>query len=234
MSTINNLFHSFFEKHGKNKAMILLIDCIIKSKYKNFNEYSLLQYNFKFIYFGSSTVKPWHHLSNLAEIKDTIEYNGLIYKSVEHAFQAQLFIENDRKRFSKGGDLGSWDGLKYFFKPEELDKKLKYWSKKFNIGIVAKMASNKKYHKKLKLTSIMTDKQTTFNLWFDILIKKYTIEFYRDILLDTKNSYLCEFDRLAATYPDRTYWGGMIVEKKLYGNNEMGKYLMAIRNFIQT
>ena len=234
MSTINKLFNSFFEKHGKNKAVQLLIDCIIQSKYKNYNEYSLSQYNFKFIYFGSSTIKPWHHLSNLAEIKDSIEYNGLIYNSVEHAFQSQLFIESDRIRFSIDGDLGSWHGLKYFFKPEELDKKFKYWNKKYNIGIVAKMASNKKYHKKLKLTSIKTDKQTTFNLWFGILIKKYTIQFYRDILLDTNNHYLCEFDRLGATYPDRIFWGGMIVENKLYGNNQMGKYLMTIRDFIQT
>tara|TARA_B110000037_G_C16912978_1_gene421070 strand:- start:16 stop:720 length:705 start_codon:yes stop_codon:yes gene_type:complete len=234
MNTVNNLFHSLFDKHGKDKAIQILIDCIIKSKYKNYNEYSLSHYNFKFIYFGSSTIKPWHHLSNLAEIKDTIEYNGLIYNSVEHAFQSQLFIESDRIRFSKDGDLGSWHGLKYFFKPEELDKKFKYWNKKYNIGIVAKMASNKKYHKKLKLTSIKTDKQTTFNLWFGILIKKYTIQFYRDILLDTNNHYLCEFDRLGATYPDRVFWGGMIVENKLYGNNKMGKYLMAIRNFIQT
>jgi len=233
MDTIKKSFDSFIKKHGKKESIQILIDCIINKEYINYNNFTLSKYNYNFIYFGSSTKEPWHHLSNLAEIKNTIEYNGLIYNSVEHAFQAQLFNESDRIRFSKDGDLGSWDGLKYFFKPDEIDKKFKYWSKKFNIGIVAKMASNKKYHKKLKLTPIKTDRESTFNLWFGILIKKYKIQFYRDILLKTNDHYLCEFDRLGATYPNRVFWGGMIVEKKLYGNNEMGKYLMAIRDFIQ-
>lgn len=233
MDIIKKSFDSFFQKHGKNKGIQILIDCIINKKYIDYNYFTLLKYNYNFIYFGSNTIKPYHFLSNLAEIKDTIEYNGLIYNSVEHAFQSQLFIKSDRFRFSKDGDLGSWDGLKYFFKPNEVEQKFKYWNKKFNIGIVAKMASNKKYHKKLKLTAIKTDLDSTFNLWFGILIKKYTIPFFKDILLKTNNNYLCEFDRLAESRPDKTYWGGMVKNKKLYGENIMGKYLMAIREFIK-
>ena len=156
---LDKYFSRFFEKHGKNKGLKLLIDCIINKKYLNKNNYKLKNYNNQFIYFWSNATKEkekskkksYYFLSNLNHIKDTIEYDDIIYNSVEHAYQAQKFIKSQRERFSINGDLGGWDGFKFFVKEEEIIKKINFWIKKDNIGIIAKMASNEKYDKKTKL-----------------------------------------------------------------------------------
>ena len=64
------------------------------------------------INFWSNGKEPLNNLSNLALISDGIEYDGKIYPSTEHAFQAQKYIESQRDRFSIRGDLGVWNGLK--------------------------------------------------------------------------------------------------------------------------
>lgn len=184
-----------------------------------------------FIPFWSNGKKPFYKLSNFAFISGGIEYDGIIYSSTEHAFQAQKYIESHRHRFSISGDLGSWDGLKLVYNPEDYEKKYKYWSKKDNIGIIAKMATNKKIGIKLGL---IRDKNfhSTDELWTKILSKKYCVKYFGDLLRSTNDIYLLEFDRGANKKSNKqpVFWGGIISDNRLYGNNQMGKYLMEIRN----
>tara|TARA_R110002072_G_scaffold260935_1_gene419546 strand:+ start:477 stop:959 length:483 start_codon:yes stop_codon:yes gene_type:complete len=154
-----------------------------------------------------------------------ITCDGVLYPSVEHAFQAQKYIQSQRWRFSTVGDLGVWEGLKLVFKPEDYEKKLKFWSKKGNIGIVAKMATNVRIGKKLGL--IRDEKfQPSDDLWLKLLKMKFSIKYFDDILKSTGGTYLLEFDRGARIRP--VFWGGLISDDILYGNNQMGKYLMEL------
>jgi len=182
------------------------------------------------INFWSNGKKPFHNLSNFCLIQGGIEYNGLIYPSTEHAFQAQKYIQSQRHRFSTSGDLGIWTGIKLVYKLEEYEKKYKYWSKKDNIGIIAKMATNEKIGKKIGL--IRDEKfSSTDELWIKILQKKYSIKQFNDLLKSTCDIYLLEFDRGANKKLNiqEVFWGGLINDNTLYGHNQMGKYLMEIR-----
>ena len=84
--------------------------------------------------------------------------------------------------------------------------------KKDNIGIIAKMATNPKIGKKLGLIRdnnfISSDE-----LWINILTSKFNISTFKNILLQTENNYLLEFDRNAVrTNP---IWSGIIKNNKL-------------------
>ncbi len=175
--------------------------------------------------FWSNSKAPFHNLSNFALIPCGIDYDGINYPSVEHAFQAQKYIQSQRWIFSTSGDLGAWNGLKLVFKPDDYEKKLKFWSKKGNIGIVAKMATNMKIGKKLGLIRD-EEFQPSDDLWLKLLRKKYSIKYFGDILKSTNGTYLLEFDRGARIKP--VFWGGLISDNILYGNNQMGKYLMEL------
>ena len=82
------------------------------------------------INFHSNAKPPFNHLSNLNEINDGIEYDNIIYPSVEQAYQAQKFIKKQRNRFSIEGDLGTWNGLKLFYKPDKYEKNINIGQKK--------------------------------------------------------------------------------------------------------
>ena len=182
------------------------------------------------INFWANGKAPYKDFSNFVLIPDGIEYDGIIYNSTEHAFQAQKYIESQRYRFSIFGDLGRWDGLKLVYKVDDYEKKFEYWSKKYNIGIIAKMATNKKVGIKLGLIRDENFKSTD-ELWLKILGKKYSIEYFNDLLKSTEDLYLLEFDRGAnRKFRDSSFWGGLICNNTLCGNNQMGKYLMEIRN----
>ena len=103
--------------------------------------------------------------------------------------------------------------------------------KKANIGIIAKMATNEKIGKKLGL---IRDENfhSSDELWMKILGKKYSIKYFGDLLKSTGDIYLLEFDRGAKHRfaGSNCFWGGLICNNALYGNNQMGKYLMEIRN----
>lgn len=178
------------------------------------------------INFWSNGKAPFHKLSNFAFISSGIEVDGEIYPSIEHAFQANKYIKEQRPRFSINGDLGSWDGIKLVVKDGEDEGKLKYWGKKNNIGYIAKMATSKKIGVKLGL--IRDDNyRPTDELWIKLLTKKYSIKEFGDILKSTDDIYLLEFDNRARR--NNSFWGGIIQNNTLYGNNQMGKYLMEIR-----
>ena len=179
--------------------------------------------------FWANGKPPFNNLSNFTLIPDGIDYDGIIYPSVEHAFQAQKYIQSQRHRFSITGDLGIWDGLRLVYKPAEYEKKYKYWAKKNNIGIIAKMATNEEKGKKLGL---IRDEHfnSTDELWMKLLEKKYSIKYFGDLLKSTDDIYLLEYDRRWYTDAVSSFWGGLIRNNTLYGNNQMGKYLMEIRN----
>ena len=183
------------------------------------------------INFYSCGIKPFYKLSNFALIKDGIEFDGLIFYSTEHAFQAQKYIKEQRIRFSVEGDLGNIDsGFKLVF-GDEWEKKKKFWMKKDNIGIIAKIATNIKIGKKLGLIRDINFSSTN-ELWIEILTLKFNIIEFKNILKNTKNKYLLEFDRGAKRMylkNNISIWSGLIENDILYGNNLMGKYLMIIR-----
>lgn len=186
----------------------------------------------KVVNFYSCGTKPYHKLSNFALIKDGIEFNGLIFYSTEHVFQAQKYIKEQRIRFSVEGDLGNIDsGFKLVF-GDKWEKKKKFWMKKENIGIIAKMATNIKIGKKIGLIRD-TNFKSTNELWIKILTLKFNISEFKNILKNTENKYLLEFDRGAKKmYLNNNVpkWSGLIDGGILYGNNLMGKYLMIIRS----
>merc|ERR1711871_474797 len=100
---------------------------------------------------------------------------------------------------------------------------------KDNIGVIAKMATDKKRGKKLGLRR-NENFESSYELWENILIQKFRIEEFGSILRRTGDIYLLEFDRGAKRIGSR--WGGLIEGETLYGENTMGKYIMKIRSSI--
>jgi len=186
------------------------------------------------ISFHSNAKKPYYYLSNFTYIKDGIIVDDLNFPTTEHAYQAQKYIVKDRHRFTTTGDLGNIEtGFQLVF-GKKFEQKKKYWMKKNNFGIVAKTATNEKIGKKLGLTRIK-DFVSTFEIWNKILIKKFTIPFFRNILLSTGDKYLLEFSRSARRETEQgkpPKWNGIIQDGKIFGENLMGIYLMKIRNIV--
>lgn len=222
---MESILRNNIERIPQEKRKEFLMKCI--SRFTLLREYIPGENVIKFY---SNAVKPYYLFSNFALIEEGIEHEGLVYISTEHAFQAQKYIKDQRVRFSVIGDLGNPDSINLVFKPKEVESKRKHWYKKDNVGIIAKMATNKKIGKELGL---IRDESfvSSFELWRPILLKKYTIPKFRDLLLSTGDNYLLEFDKGAQR--SGSFWGGLIVDGKLYGDNTMGKYLMKIRDILK-
>ena len=179
---------------------------------------------------GSTDLFP---LSNFALLDDPVEYDGIMYHTLEHARQAQKFVENDRDMFSITGEIGSWDFDRAFRKVELTESKQAYWMRKSNYGIVAKMAANPRRAKSLGLT--FCNSETFENLdamWLQLLRQKYARGRMRDMLIGTGNAYLLEMDRRAQK--QGSFFGGFFDknENRVHGNNYMGKLLMQVRQEI--
>lgn len=176
-----------------------------------------------------------YKLSNFQYIEGGIQPfdDKLVFISTEHAFQSRKYVEKDRIRFSVNGDLGTIEGFKLVCREKEYEKKRDYWMKKENIGVVAKMATNEKLGKKLGLER-NSEFVSTDELWIQILMCKYRKEEFKQLLKNTKDIYLLEFDRGAyhrfGVSP--VIWGGNIIDNKLWGKNQMGKYLMHVRDLM--
>jgi predicted NAD-dependent protein-ADP-ribosyltransferase YbiA (DUF1768 family) len=177
----------------------------------------------------------FYKFSNFQHIKDGIQPfdDKFIFASTEHAFQSRKYVEKDRARFSIDGDLGNIDGFSLVFKEKEYEKKRDYWMNKDNIGVIAKMATDKTRGKKLGLERNQ-DFVSTDELWMQILLSKYMKEEFKQLLKKTEDIYLLEFDRMAYHRfgVSLAFWGGNIIDNKLWGKNQMGKYLMEIRKQI--
>lgn len=189
------------------------------------------------LYFGSGT--KCKELSNLYECD--ILYKGNVYSCIENVYQSLKFIESDRCRFMKSGDLGGYDGLiKYgniFYgkkSKEEFEKKIEYWRKKNCIGIIGKLSSSVKNVKKLGLTFVkIKDENENLLIFKELLIIKFENEKFKKILENSKGKYLVEFSRSCKRNFEKGIiekWCGLVDDdNKLYGKNLMGSLIMDIR-----
>jgi len=112
--------------------------------------------------FVSSAAPPYHALSNLAVVESGVTFKGIVYPTIEHAFQAQKFEKGDRPKFSVTGLFGNpendfhsgWTALmKATFtrgkKGEDYDQmieskvqaKIKHYKKKNCFGVIAKQVN---------------------------------------------------------------------------------------------
>jgi predicted NAD-dependent protein-ADP-ribosyltransferase YbiA (DUF1768 family) len=187
-------------------------------------------------FWSNASIKcGFYKFSNFQYIEGGIQPfdDELVFISTEHAFQSRKYAKKDRIRFSVNGDLGNIDGFSLVFREKDHEKKREYWMKKGNIGVIAKMATNEKLGKKLGLERNQ-DFVSTDELWIQIITCKYRKEEFKQILTNTEDIYLLEFDRMAYhrfnTLP--AFWGGIIIDNKLWGENQMGNYLMHVRDLI--
>jgi len=204
------------------------------------------------VYFGSSMAAPFHLLSNFSHLRDDetmIELNGILYCSTEHAYQSRKVAPDHRHRFSIHGDLSDFsimvesDAFYPKLTKEERQRKVDYWQKKHNIGIIAKMAVTKDIMSKLGLASV--EFIPSNEIWLTILKQKFSNERFKNVLLPatpiynkTTNSFvkttytgketLIEFSRSAKHL--HAFFGGVVDENgNVYGENYMGARLMEVR-----
>jgi len=164
------------------------------------------------------------------------------FSSSEHIWQSLKANDRVRQMFLSDGQLDKLNVeiFKRFFPktaPEKLEKKAKYWKRNASVGILAKMAANKKYAKRLGIAEGEFKYETEHlpepelrKIWLPILRAKFTQnEDMKRELLATKHCYLLEFDRGAGIRD--SFWGGMDdVEGNIVGNNFMGRMLMEVRD----
>ena len=216
-------------------------------------------------YFGSSMGKPMNLLSNFSQCeiecemyilneKGRIVQKSFVFPSAESAWWAHFLVnECDISRLAIGGDLSTLEsGLTVLLGENIGPQKAKYWQKKDNVGIVAKMLAyrDKQTNVRTRAKKIgiemtidpsevygMVKKFTLINIWKKILIAKYSQNIlHRRALLSTDDAHLVEFCRMN---PEKQFWAAQIqdgtktksgiIGGKLVGNNFMGKCLMATR-----
>jgi predicted NAD-dependent protein-ADP-ribosyltransferase YbiA (DUF1768 family) len=193
----------------------------------------------EYVSFTSNAKPPFHIMSNFHECEVTLY--GVTYPSSEHAFQAQLVPMNFQYFFSTSGPLATLrSGFKMMMpkmKEELIDKKVLFWGKKNNIGIVAKMASKREYLlRDHGVTKTKIDFEECSLIFKRVLMAKYaSCEKFRMVLEMTENKYLFEFDRSAERMsllgtPIR--WGAMIKDNKVIGHNQMGALMMWLRDAV--
>lgn len=178
------------------------------------------------LYFGSAMKPPYHCLSNFALIQPPLSYNGEYYPSAEHAMQACLDMQGP-EMYTTDGVIGvaTVQAFSHVYNANEAQRKMDYWMKKENVGILAKMQIKASKNAGMKRDVTPTE---CFNLWMPILRAKYERADFRKILLATGDKHLVEFDRGAIKKGSR--WGGLVnADKVVVGSNNMGRALMQIR-----
>ena len=118
------------------------------------------------------------------------------------------------------------------FKKNEAAEKCKRWSKKRNVGILAKMLIG--IHKERGRTRAL-GRDECEALFKKILLDKFTRNAEaRKVLLGTGDAYLCEFVRSSRKRFEKhgqvERWGGMIVDGKVIGENQTGALMMWVRS----
>jgi predicted NAD-dependent protein-ADP-ribosyltransferase YbiA (DUF1768 family) len=185
-----------------------------------------------YLYFHSNARVPLNKLSNfnLCKIKGVIDNEIYIFPSAEHYYLAHFMKnKNDIKKLEIGSEFSEYKSLKYFFKEDKIPNKIKYWSKKNNIGIIAKMIKNNPDKVNIILKTI-THKEKEI-IWTKIITDKYTQnEEHQKILLDTSDKLLIEFGK--GSKKD-SYYTAKVVDDEIIGKNYMGKKLMEIRKKLQ-
>lgn len=189
-------------------------------------------------------------------VADWIEEIGeATFPSAEHLWQSLKALNYGTWiKFLEDGEFGSLS-VDFFAKVvlqtsrknpnydkwEAAQSKVRYWSSKNSVGIVACMAVNKTNRRKLGLTdddidysSEDMDIDTLQDIWHFIHLAKYGQNpGLKEILLGTGNAYLLEFDKSAqrlANADKEAFWGGMLIGDLVVGRNMMGKMLMTARD----
>lgn len=184
----------------------------------------------KVIKFYSNAKPPLNLLSNFFETNVVID--GNVYPSSEHAFQAYLSSNpEDFMLESKIGKLTPEACNFVGFPSSKMHAKCDVWSKKNNVGILAKMLIST--HDKLGLKRSIPREEC------EVVFKKILLEKFRSnstarkVLLDTKDAYLLEFvkssNRRFKKNGEIERWGAMMVDGKVVGDNQMGALMMWVR-----
>jgi predicted NAD-dependent protein-ADP-ribosyltransferase YbiA (DUF1768 family) len=202
---------------------------------KNDEESQLPDIQGHVINFSSSSKAPYNVLSNFFEC--TLELDGKLYPSTEHWYQSKKTTSPED--FQIGGRFASWSAMSMFWTSNEVEKKIAYWSKKRNIGILAKLAIGRslkgtkiqknKINLKLKPHYKFTHLEEAYDYWKPALKAKIDQNpNIKQLLLskEIKHAYLVEFSRSSERRPG--IWAGMVKNGQLYGGNWMGIMLMSL------
>jgi len=146
------------------------------------------------------------------------------------------------RAFTADGRFGQWS-LVFFeavYGATIAADKLKFWRGCDAVGIVAKLASNPAYRKKLGLAAEDLDYAREHldpgieqSVWLTILKLKFQQNSRnRECLIGTGVSTLIEFEKSAQR--SGSHWGGLVSKKDglFYGENVMGRYLMLVRDML--
>lgn len=210
------------------------------------------------IKFGALSKAKYNKLGNLSKciitgniwvLDESNEYvtREYTFPSSEHFWCAHFFERDcDVNRLAVGGDLSTLEtGLGYFVSPGKLDAKIKYWSIRDNVGIVASRLNrydDDSYCKKSTLRNLRkaselgmrmsiypcekygpqgTD-ETMWNIWSNILMSKMSQnEEHRKVLLRTGCIPLVDCGSPAVN---------RVEDGKLYGRNYVGYCMMSVRD----
>jgi len=213
--------------------------------------------------FKADKAIPLCYLSNLAVVQSGVQHNGITYPSVEHAFQAQKFHESVRHLFSVTGVYGNpanqfhagWTAYFHAKTPtssknaETVEKKKLHWGKKNQFGVLAKMVNNlskvpKKGRCKISDLGLVPNPAWDFGesherLWMSLLRSKFQDPMMREVLLNTGDAYLIEYqkfekekgtDRDHVDFYTAYYNAGQCKHCNEPRCNAIGKFLMKIRD----
>ena len=167
--------------------------------------------------FKADKAIPLCYLSNFAEVESGITYQGIVYPTVEHAYQAQKFLPECRPLFSLTGMYGNptdhFDrGWNAYFKAKtptkkningDVEKKKNsQYAKKRTMGVLAKMVNTlSRKPRKLEALNLKLDPHWNFNdahekMWLDLLRSKYRDPKMKEHLLATNHDYLIEYQKM--------------------------------------
>ena len=215
-----------------------------------------------FLYFGSGMKEPYSKLSNFSECSVTLkmwvirDFNEFYLKeytfpSAESAWWAHFLVRDvDITRLAVGGDLSKLEtGLGHFYDGEVLSKKIDYWGRKSNVGIVAKLLAGKRgtcIRQRAKELGIVMSvhafpkygpqgaDSTLSKIWSRILGAKYSQNaLHRQVLLSTGTHHLVEFTRAGIDVIYKSFWAGRVEKNELHGRNFMGECMMSAREVIK-
>jgi predicted NAD-dependent protein-ADP-ribosyltransferase YbiA (DUF1768 family) len=215
-----------------------------------------------YLYFNSAAQQPWHLLSNFSaatlvftqsdicagmrttcpHIDAWMQDRMVVFPSSEHLWQALKATTREAfVAFAVGGRCSGAEVLLGIYGDKGLDK-WRWWMRKGNMGIAAKLAANPKRAVVLDLVGRLDYSRERLaadverDIWLTILRLKFKQSTtHRRALLETKERILIEFDK-SATRASRgggwVHWGGMWSKETqcvVGGENVMGGYLMEIR-----
>lgn len=181
--------------------------------------------------FNSRSSGDTHKLSNLFE--HPLEWEGLLYPSVEHAYQATKVVPDQRAQFGVGARFGDWTGFGLVSK-----KNVAFWQKGDNIGIVAKLVlgsasaigrAERQFGLQV-LPDRSADEQYLRALFAQLLDHKFRDPSLRALLLSTAPRRLVELPLRGQ--PSK--WNARVsVTGEIVGGNLMGECLEACRERVQ-